>query len=171
MNRILLALFLAVTLVLTSCGGSGGGGGSTPPPPPVTITLSQTSSPYGLVGQPFPGLQVTATGGTAPYTFSSNAVPAGMAFSSDGKLTGTTPSNEGNYIMVVTASDSVGHSGSGALEFGAYRPLSAIISLPESSSGFPYPGLLLVQMSQPNLTVTARVVAGALPTGLNLNAS
>ena len=169
MNRTLLLLSLASALILSSCGG-GGGGGSTPPPP-ITLTISQTSSPYGLVGQPFPGLQVTASGGTAPYTFASNKVPAGMALSSDGKLTGNTPSNEDNYIVVVTASDSAGHTGAGAVGFGAYRPLSATISFPEVNSGFPYPGSLFVQMNQPNLTVTAQVVAGALPTGLNLSST
>jgi hypothetical protein len=169
MNRTLLVLFFAVALVLTSCGGGGGGGGSTPPP--VNLTVTQASSPYGLTGQPFPGAQVTATGGTAPYSFAATLVPTGMTFSSDGKLTGTTPSNEGNYIVVVTASDSAGHTGSGSINFAAYRPLSATISFPEVDSGFPYQGSLLVQMNQSNLTVTARVVAGALPTGLNLNAT
>ena len=169
MNRMLLVLFVAMALVFTSCGGGGGGGGSTPPPPVITLTIGQTLFPYGVIGQPYPGGQLTASGGTAPYTWSASSVPTGMTFSSGGKLTGATPGTiELGYAMVITVNDASGHSGTSTVALNTYLPLSASIPAKELRSGVASQGTLVILMNQSNLSATAKLVSGSLPPGLVL---
>ena len=54
---------------------------------------------------------VTASGGTAPYTFSATGLPAGIILnSSSGELAGT-PTTAGSYTIQLSASDSLGSNG------------------------------------------------------------
>jgi hypothetical protein len=81
------------------------------PPPIVTITLSPSTLLAATVGTPY--LQtITASGGTAPYTFSvtAGALPAGLALAGGGVLSGT-PTTAGASNFNVTARDSAAHSG------------------------------------------------------------
>ena len=58
---------------------------------------------------------VTASGGTAPYTYAvtAGALPAGLTLSTGGALTGT-PTVNGSFSVTITATDSQGYSGSRA---------------------------------------------------------
>ena len=168
MNRTLLVFSVALTLALAGCGG--GSGGSTPPPA-ITIAITQTSFGYGVIGQPYPGMQLTASGGTPPYTWSAAGVPTGMTFSNDGKLSGNTPGqNEDTFLIAVTVNDSAGHSGLNTLSLNSYLPLSASVTAKEVSSGVPYNGALFIRTNQ-NVVTNARIVQGALPPGLSLSAT
>jgi choice-of-anchor B domain-containing protein len=76
-----------------------------------TITVSPTSLPNGTQGTPY-NQTITASGGTAPYTFAvtSGSLPVGLSLSNAGVLSGT-PTGSGTSNFNVTATDSDGCSG------------------------------------------------------------
>jgi hypothetical protein len=76
---------------------------------PLFVTSS--TLPAGKVGVVYTTQQLTATGGTDSYTWSvaSGALPAGLALSSAGAITGT-PTASGAFSFVVSATDTNGQS-------------------------------------------------------------
>ncbi len=134
------------------------------------LTLGPPSLPAGTVGTPY-SQNVTANGGTAPYTYAvvTGALPPGLALNGGtGAITGT-PTTNGAYSFTVQATD-----GAAAI---AAQPYTVNIggniltvspaSLPNGTQGAAY-----------NQTVTASggtgpytfsLSAGALPAGLSLN--
>jgi putative Ig domain-containing protein len=82
------------------------GNGSAPGGVAVTNPGSRTSA----VGQSA-SLQLSASGGTAPYRWSAAGLPTGLAISSGGLISGTT-SAAGAFSVSVTATDSAGATGS-----------------------------------------------------------
>ena len=72
-------------------------------PAPVTITLSPASLPGGTMGVAY-SQTITASGGTAPYTYSQvgGHLPSGMTLSSGGVLSGT-PASSGTFSISVNA--------------------------------------------------------------------
>jgi hypothetical protein len=76
------------------------------------ITLAPATIPNGFVGTPF-SQTLTASGGTAPYTFAmiSGALPTGVALTSVstsiGLLSGT-PTTNGSYAFTLRVTDSLG---------------------------------------------------------------
>ncbi|TQM84747.1 subtilisin family serine protease [Saccharothrix saharensis] len=81
-------------------------GTATPGGPAVTNPGNQST----VVGTPV-SLQLSASGGTAPYTFSATGLPAGLSISSSGLISGT-PTTTGTYSVTVTATDSASRTGS-----------------------------------------------------------
>jgi subtilase family serine protease len=77
------------------------------PPPAITLAVLPAALPAGTVGTAYPQTAIAAVGGTAPYSFSvsSGALPAGLALSTAGVLSGT-PALAGSFTFTVTASDS-----------------------------------------------------------------
>jgi uncharacterized protein (TIGR03437 family) len=70
---------------------------------PLQITTA--ALPNGNVGQSY-NVQINATGGTPPYSYTAtNNIPPGLTFSTSGLLSGT-PTTTGNYRLVVTVHDS-----------------------------------------------------------------
>ena len=95
----LISSFLLSGLLL-ACGG----GGSNPPPNPLSITTmslqqGQTAAAYNTT--------LSATGGTAPYSWSlkSGTLPAGLSLSTSGVISGT-PTTPDAYSFTVQVSDS-----------------------------------------------------------------
>lgn len=70
---------------------------------PLTVT---TTIPAGVVDSPFPTSTLSATGGTAPYTWSASNLPAGLSLSASGILSGT-PSSAGTFSVEFTVRDAV----------------------------------------------------------------
>lgn len=70
-----------------------------------TITLAPATLPGAAIGAAYSGT-ITASGGTAPYTYavSAGALPAGMTLSSTGVISGT-PTAAGTFNFTVTATD------------------------------------------------------------------
>src|SRR6185312_1671871 len=64
---------------------------------PLTLPFMQAGMPYSV--------QVTASGGTAPYSYAGSNMPDGLTLSPAGLLEGT-PTTPGTYTVSVTASDS-----------------------------------------------------------------
>ncbi|MGI8664728.1 MAG: putative Ig domain-containing protein, partial [Jatrophihabitans sp.] len=82
---------------------AGGGGGT-------GVSVNNPGSETGTVGTPV-SLQLSASGGTAPYTWTATGLPTSLSISSSGLISGT-PSVAGTYSVTATAHDSASHTGS-----------------------------------------------------------
>ena len=81
-----------------------------------TVTVTNPGSKSGTVGSAIASFTLSATGGTAPYTWSATGLPAGVTIgSSTGTISGT-PTTAGTYNVTATATGS-GGSGSGSTSF------------------------------------------------------
>ena len=78
----------------------------------LSIVLSPTSLPGGIVGVPY-NHTILASNGTTPYSFavSSGVLPPGFTLSSAGSLSGA-PTMVGSFPFIVTATDANGRTGS-----------------------------------------------------------
>ncbi len=70
------------------------------------IAITPPSLHDGMEGVPY-ATTLTATGGAAPYTFTTTTLPPGLELSSDGSLTGE-PEQAGDHMFTVTAKDANG---------------------------------------------------------------
>jgi hypothetical protein len=78
-------------------------------PNPVVVTNPGNQS--SVVNVPITPLQLSASGGTAPYTWTAAGLPTGLTISSSGLISGT-PTVRTTYTVTATATDSVGGVGS-----------------------------------------------------------
>ncbi len=142
-----------------------------------TITVAPTSLSNGQIGAAYVAT-ITASGGVSPYGYSvtSGALPAGLALSSTGSITGT-PTAAGSFTFTITATDSA--TGTGAPFTGGRSYTISILS----------PALTLTPSTLSGMTVaspfTATVTAAGgtapynyfmyggtvLPTGLSLSST
>lgn len=140
---------------------------------PVLLTLSPASGALATatVGSSW-SQTLTASGGSVPYTFSATALPTGVTLNpATGVLTGT-PSVSGSYSFQVTATDSLGNSGTAgySLAVSAASPADLQLqpaggALPEGKAGQPYSQALSVTGG----TAPYRwQLSGTLPRGLSL---
>lgn len=141
------------------------GGGAT------TITLSPTSLPNGTVGTVYPSTTITASGGTSPYTYAvtSGALPAGLALSSGGVLSGT-PSAAGTSTFTVTGTDSASHTGSQSylVTVSAVTIILSPATVPNGTVGTAY-NSTTITASGGTSPYTYAVSSGTLPAGLTLS--
>lgn len=135
---------------------------------PATLAGATVGVPYAQA--------ITASGGTAPYSYgiSAGSLPAGMSLAPGGQLSGT-PTAGGTFNFTVIATDSSGGLGpySGTLNYtlsvsGATLSLSPT-TLPAPTVGVAYGQTL--SASGGVAPYTYAVSAGALPAGLSLNAA
>jgi hypothetical protein len=143
----------------------------TPPPdPPLTVTT--TFLPNGQVGVAY-SATLTATGGTAPYTWETiEPLPDGLSIVGSA-ITGT-PTTEGNFTPRVRVTDSVAASAdSGTLPVTIVAAGTVLTitttTIPNGQVNQPYVAqLAAVGGTEP---YTWSVQSGSLPAGLSLNAS
>jgi hypothetical protein len=81
------------------------------------ISVAPASVPDGMIGVPY-HQTFTASGGVPPYTFthSTGELPPGLVLTPDGTLSGTlsgTPVQAGTFAFTITATDSLGCTGTG----------------------------------------------------------
>jgi hypothetical protein len=81
------------------------GGGST------GVSVANPGSQSGTVGTA-KSLQMSASGGTAPYTWSATGLPAGLSINSSTGLISGTPTTAATYNTTVTARDTTSATGS-----------------------------------------------------------
>jgi hypothetical protein len=137
----------------------------------VPFTFAPPTLPDGTVGSPY-SQTLTASGGTAPYTWVvfSGSLPTGLSYSSSGDITGT-PTTPGVFNFNVQATDSAGCKGSQAYSITVTCPAIAIdqTSLPDGDAGVPYGQTLTASGGTAPYTFT--LFSGSLPTGLGLSTS
>ena len=129
---------------------------------PATLPNATQSSAYSQT--------ITASGGAGPYTFgvTAGALPAGLTLLPNGLLTGT-PTAAGTFNFTVTATDSLGCTGSRAYSL-VVDPCPIAIappSLPNASQNVSYSQNLTASGGSGPYTLA--VTAGSLPTGLGLS--
>ena len=135
-----------------------------------TITLAPSTLPNGQVGSAY-SQSITASGGTAPYTFAVTAgsLPPGMTLGAGGLLSGT-PSASGPFSFTITATDAASCTGSLAYSL-VIDPCPTITlsppQLPNGQAGQPYSQSLSASGGTAPYSYT--VTAGVLPTGLSLS--
>jgi hypothetical protein len=142
-----------------------------------TISVTPTTLTAGTAGTAY-GQSLTASGGQSPYSFSttlaSGALPGGLSLSSTGAITGR-PSAVGSFSFTAAGTDS---STATAVAFTSSTVTLVIVapaialgptSLPGGNSGTAYSQT--VTASGGMAPYTYSVSAGALPTGLSLNAA
>ena len=138
--------------------------------PPIYITPTTLSNATRLV----PYIQqLTATGGTSPYTFSrlTGSMPTGLSISSSGLISGTTTAAPGTYSFTVQALDANGAPGTQPYTIAIVCPTLTITPTVLSNGvvGTAYTAALNV--SGGSAPYTWSVTAGTLPAGLSMSAS
>lgn len=141
-------------------------------PAPV-ITVSPVNLQGGALATPY-AQPVTASGGTAPYTYavSMGALPPGLTINaSTGAIAGT-PTVVGNYSFAVTVTDANANAGVHAYSIVITAAVVAPVtvsppSLPAGTVGTPY--LPIVTGTGGTAPYTYSIVSGALPSGLVIN--
>lgn len=139
----------------------------------LALTIATSSLPSATVGTPY-SVTLAATGGSSPYSwsFSSGKMPAGLALSSSGIISGT-PTAAGTFSIGLTVRDK---SHPPQEKFIALtmvvstNPLGiATTALAPASYGTAYAQTLQATGGAPSYTWS--VTSGSLPPGLSLSAS
>ena len=137
------------------------------------ITVNPAALPNGTVGTPY-NQAVSATGGTAPYTFSvsSGALPTGLVLNPATGVISGTPTTAATFNFTITAADANGCLGSRPYAMAIAAPGCPVITLnptnlPAGVTAAPY--MQSVTASGGTAPYTYAVSNGALPTGLTLN--
>jgi sugar lactone lactonase YvrE len=138
---------------------------------PPSITIAPASIPFGQVGAAYTLVSLTASGGTAPYSYavSSGSLPAGLRLSSNGVLSGT-PTAGGTVNFTATATDAGKFTGSQAYSITVSAPSISIIptTLPGAQLNVAYNQTLIASGGTAPYSFQ---IAGTLPAGLTFSPS
>ncbi len=137
-----------------------------------TIVVAPSALPTATRGTAY-SLTLSASGGTAPYTYTLNAgsLPAGLTLASNGTLSGTA-TTEGSFTVTVRATDAGNFTGDQAYSLTVAAPNLALpaSNLPAGTAGQAYTAAI-----SPATGGTApysyALSAGALPSGVVLDAA
>jgi len=144
-----------------------------------SLAVTTTSLPNGTVGQAYlqngNPVQLAASGGTPPYTWSisAGALPAGMGLSSGGSFSGV-PTTSGASSFTVQVTDSAHSTATAMLSITVNAPAFAITtaSLPGGMVGQAYlQNGNPVQLAASGGTPPYHWSGQSLPAGLSINAS
>jgi hypothetical protein len=89
---------------------------------PAPLSVTTTRLPNCHLGKPY-SATLAATGGTAPYTWSTTDpgdFPPGITLNSDGTITGTDSTQRGTFAFTVTATDASGATANAMLSLSCH---------------------------------------------------
>jgi hypothetical protein len=136
------------------------------------ITIEPTTLPTAYTNVPY-STSLSASGGTAPYTYASSNLPAGLSINGS-NITGT-PTGSGTVTFDVIATDANGKTGTTPLQLtiGTTPPLEiSPNTLPAGEVGTAYSATLTASNGDGSYTFsTIPVSPNPLPPGLTLNSS
>jgi hypothetical protein len=136
-----------------------------------TITVNPTSLAAGTAGVAYTSVMFTETGGVGSPSFGeTGALPNGMTFSVGGVLSGT-PTQTGTFNNIeVTATDSIGCTGSRTYTLVINCPTITVnpTSLAAGTAGTTYTPVTFTQTG--GVGTTAFTESGTLPTGITFSA-
>jgi hypothetical protein len=130
-----------------------------------TVHISTSSLPAGAVQVAY-SAALSATGGTAPYTWSltGGTLAPGLALSSaTGAITGT-PTQAGSFLFTATVKDSAGQTASASLSASIAPPASPVVISISPTSG-PTSGGTVVTINGSNFASGAVVLFGGAAAG------
>ncbi|MGJ4728833.1 putative Ig domain-containing protein [Luteimonas sp. SDU101] len=137
----------------------------------IPVTIAPVALANGTAWAAY-SATISASGGTAPYTYaiSAGALPQGLTLSTSGVLSGT-PIATGSYTFTVTATDTLGRTGSQPYTFTINAPTIVVApaTVPNSGAGTAYSQSITA--SGGGAPYSYAITAGALPPGLTLSAS
>ena len=136
-----------------------------------TITVSPSTLSGATVGVAT-SQSVTASGGTAPYTYAitSGALPAGLTLSSAGTLSGT-PTAAGTFSFTVRGTDANAYSGTRSYSLTVAAPTITLNPTTLTSATVGTASSQSVTASGGTAPYTYAISSGALPAGLSLSSS
>ena len=142
-------------------------------PAPVPLQITTSSTPGGTEGAAY-SVQLNATGGTTPYTWSisSGALPSGLTLSAAGLISGT-PTTTGTFIFTALVTDAVAATASQQYTITIVCPPLAISTtspLPQGTQNVAY-GSVQFTATGGILPIAWSVTSGTLPTGMGLSAT
>lgn len=145
----------------------------------VTLTVSPASGALtsGTVATAYSGA-VSATGGTAPYTYGATGLPAGLVLNvSTGTISGT-PTAAGNSSVAVTVSDSSSPANTGVANYTLAIAAAPAVSFTFSPSGGALTEAMAGEAYSQAISATGgagpviySLFSGSLPNGVVLNVS
>lgn len=135
-----------------------------------TISLSPSSLPGEYISRSY-SQTITASGGSAPYSYShtSGTLPNGLSLSSGGAITGTTGAT-GTFSFTITATDAGGYTGSQSYSITVSAAPTITVSpssLPNGTVGSSYSQT--ISASGGGGPHTFAVTSGSIPSGLSLS--
>jgi large repetitive protein len=137
------------------------------------LTITTTSPlPTATVGAPYPALTFGATGGSGMgYTWSASGnLPAGLALSTAGEVTGMPASTAVTSTFTVQVTDSASNTASGSFTLPVALAITTT-TIPSGAVNATYPSTtLLAQGGAPPYSDWA-VSSGSLPAGMTLSSS
>lgn len=132
------------------------------------VHVTMATVPNGVVGTEYSG-SISAGGGTAPYSWDSTALPAGLVLSEGGALSGT-PTIDGTTPVTFTVTDSHGTTATTDVSITIVKAVHITTTeLPSGVVGTSYPGITLSAADGNSGDYTWQ--SNTLPAGLSLSAA
>ncbi|MBZ5582211.1 MAG: Ig domain-containing protein [Acidobacteriia bacterium] len=132
---------------------------------PPLLTVTTTSLPPATVLADY-SATLGATGGTPPYQWNVDGLPAGLTLDSGtGRISGK-PTAPGSFTLALAVTDAAGGKAAGAAGLTvSVAPLTIVSALPSGIAGVPYSTTLTASGGVPPYTWS---LAGDAPTGFSL---